>query len=316
MKDLREVKHNESTTIKVVDMERELPQGHIGALAFNAQGERIATAYGHTEDEAIAKVQKVLEEDGGATLAEILGMGQDDGITPEVAAAANNMPEVEVVEVEHYEPETGNTWIEKVTLKDEPVKAEEAASYETIYDALTERQFYAEFKWEEGDDATPLQYARWFAAQEYNLEAARERGGEKAVAEAKRQREQVVSELLAKIAAAEQYHAEGYRLNSTERSMIGVSIDVPELALYWRTVHAGHIATSAAFRISYLYKTADSSRSALEEVMTPAEIEREYNLPAGTVRQAIRRGNFKLYRRADERTYLIRRIDAERQWKK
>lgn len=63
-------------------------------------------------------------------------------------------------------------------------------------------------------------------------------------------------------------------------------------------------------------KVTVSEVDLLAEIMTPAEIECEYNLPAGTVRQAIRRGNFRLYRQPDQRTYLIRRTDAKKQWSK
>jgi hypothetical protein len=54
----------------------------------------------------------------------------------------------------------------------------------------------------------------------------------------------------------------------------------------------------------------------LAQVMTPAEIEREFGLADGTVRQAIFQGYFTRYRKADERTILIRRADAEVKWKK
>jgi hypothetical protein len=54
----------------------------------------------------------------------------------------------------------------------------------------------------------------------------------------------------------------------------------------------------------------------LAQVMTPAEIEREFGLADGTVRQAIFQGYFTRYRKADARTILIRRADAEVKWKK
>jgi hypothetical protein len=53
----------------------------------------------------------------------------------------------------------------------------------------------------------------------------------------------------------------------------------------------------------------------LSAVMTPAEIENEFGLAAGTVRQAIHHKRFDFYRKADDRTILIRRADAEKRWK-
>lgn len=54
----------------------------------------------------------------------------------------------------------------------------------------------------------------------------------------------------------------------------------------------------------------------LERVMTPAQIEKEFGLADGTVRQAIHHGRFARYIRPDERTILVRRVDAEARWKK
>ncbi|MHC4617409.1 MAG: hypothetical protein ACYTEQ_06615 [Planctomycetota bacterium] len=53
----------------------------------------------------------------------------------------------------------------------------------------------------------------------------------------------------------------------------------------------------------------------LLEVMTPAEIEKEFDLQPGTVRQAVGRGVVP-HRRPDERTILIRRRDAVVRWEK
>jgi len=50
----------------------------------------------------------------------------------------------------------------------------------------------------------------------------------------------------------------------------------------------------------------------LQQAMTPAEIEAEFGLSAGTVRKAVERG-FRC-RRPDERTILIHRYDAETRW--
>lgn len=54
--------------------------------------------------------------------------------------------------------------------------------------------------------------------------------------------------------AGNAYFKEGYRFRQTRRSMDGISIDVPEDAIAWVAVSAGHIATSSAFRIEYLTK--------------------------------------------------------------
>lgn len=51
----------------------------------------------------------------------------------------------------------------------------------------------------------------------------------------------------------------------------------------------------------------------LEQVMTPAEIEEEYSLADGTVRQAINRESLSA-RKADDRTWLVHRNDAEKRW--
>lgn len=51
----------------------------------------------------------------------------------------------------------------------------------------------------------------------------------------------------------------------------------------------------------------------LEQVMTPAEIEAEFGLAEGTVRQAVNRDTIA-HRRPDERTILIHRNDAEARW--
>jgi hypothetical protein len=54
----------------------------------------------------------------------------------------------------------------------------------------------------------------------------------------------------------------------------------------------------------------------LDNVMTPAEIEKTFGLADGTVRQAIHQKRFMQFRRPDERTILIHRADAEARWGK
>lgn len=53
----------------------------------------------------------------------------------------------------------------------------------------------------------------------------------------------------------------------------------------------------------------------LTKAMTPAEIEREFHLAPGTVRQAVNRNSIP-HRRPDERTILIHRADAVERWGK
>ena len=59
----------------------------------------------------------------------------------------------------------------------------------------------------------------------------------------------------------------------------------------------------------------------LNEVITPAEIEKEFNLSSGTVRQYLTRHSSRMIdagtlRKADRRTWLMLRVEAERIWKK
>lgn len=59
-----------------------------------------------------------------------------------------------------------------------------------------------------------------------------------------------------------------------------------------------------------------SGIAALNEVMTPAEIEREYNLAHGVVRnELVRLADRMPHRRPDERTILIPRAWAEWRWR-
>lgn len=60
------------------------------------------------------------------------------------------------------------------------------------------------------------------------------------------------------------------------------------------------------------YKGSIEVEHELEQVMTPAEVEKEFGLAPGTVRKAVERG-FRC-RRPDERTILIHRYDAEMRW--
>lgn len=54
--------------------------------------------------------------------------------------------------------------------------------------------------------------------------------------------------------AAYRYFAEGYRLQEGPRRVFGLTHEVPDEALAWRLVPAGHIATSEAWRLQYVVK--------------------------------------------------------------
>lgn len=56
------------------------------------------------------------------------------------------------------------------------------------------------------------------------------------------------------IAAGDVHFADGYRYRQTPRRITGLSIDVPDNAIAWAAISAGHIATTEAFRIAYLVK--------------------------------------------------------------
>lgn len=66
-------------------------------------------------------------------------------------------------------------------------------------------------------------------------------------------------------------------------------------------------------RVRRLYHEADGDVDIMFQVMTPAEIERVFGLQPGTVRMAIRMKRIPA-RKSDDRTWLVLRADAERQW--
>lgn len=111
----------------------------------------------------------------------------------------------------------------------------------------------------------------------------------------------------------QRYYNLGYRLKQTGRKLSGVSIPVPDEAIAWVAVDAGYIATSSAFKIEYVIHLSS-------ETMTPSQIEAEFNLSSGTVRQYLKNHSEELTAnkeawKADSRTWLLLRTTAERIWK-
>lgn len=110
-------------------------------------------------------------------------------------------------------------------------------SGDEILEALYTREFSLNSDYDNGEE-------RW---QDYlNMESSL------FTEKAKWQAEKARLELLREKGSL--YFEQGYRLDRTARHMLGISYDVPENALVWRKVTAGHIATSACTRIEYVYQ--------------------------------------------------------------
>lgn len=116
------------------------------------------------------------------------------------------------------------------------------------------------------------------------------------------------------LAEGNRYFEMGYRLRRTYRQMNGISIDVPDEAIAWVNVSAGHIATAEAHRIEYLVLPISQS-------VTPAEIEASFKLGKGTVRQYLNRHADEMLakgeiRRPTPQTWLVLLSVAKRIWGK